>query len=222
MAVLTLAGAALAGAELGITDELRTVLARGVGTSAPDVRASAPASPSSPPSVPRTATTAPETLDPPSKPRAGERRAGDTSPEAGRRSRDQLSPWERRRLTAERAVVLLTNAERAEVGCRPVSVDTRLRAAARGHSADMALQGYFSHRSLEGLTPGGRAGERDYDVLSGENIARGQPRAADAVRAWMRSPGHRQIILNCDARSIGVGVRFGPGGPWWTQMFGYE
>ncbi|MYW44663.1 CAP domain-containing protein, partial [Streptomyces sp. SID161] len=38
---------------------------------------------------------------------------------------------------------------------------------------------------------------------------------------WMNSPGHRANILNCGFKTLGVGVHFGPGGPWWTQDFGY-
>jgi uncharacterized protein YkwD len=41
------------------------------------------------------------------------------------------------------------------------------------------------------------------------------------MEAWMNSPGHRANILNCEFTTLGVGVHFGPGGPWWTQDFGY-
>ena len=39
--------------------------------------------------------------------------------------------------------------------------------------------------------------------------------------AWMNSEGHRANILNCDYTRLGVGVHDGPGGPWWTQDFGF-
>lgn len=57
--------------------------------------------------------------------------------------------------------------------------------------------------------------------LGGENIARGQADAAAVMQAWMNSPGHRANILNCDFKTLGVGVHLGSGGPWWTQDFGY-
>lgn len=41
------------------------------------------------------------------------------------------------------------------------------------------------------------------------------------MAAWMESPGHRANILNCDFKTLGVGAHFAPGGPWWTQDFGY-
>ncbi len=37
----------------------------------------------------------------------------------------------------------------------------------------------------------------------------------------MNSPGHRANILNCDYKTLGVGVHVGAGGPWWTQDFGF-
>ncbi|MFE0739551.1 CAP domain-containing protein, partial [Streptomyces sp. NPDC058855] len=51
--------------------------------------------------------------------------------------------------------------------------------------------------------------------------ARGQTDAAAVMEAWMNSPGHKANILNCDFKTLGVGVHFGSGGPWWTQDFGY-
>ncbi len=57
--------------------------------------------------------------------------------------------------------------------------------------------------------------------LAGENIARGQTDARAVVDTWTHSEGHRGNILDCGFRTLGVGVRFGPGGPWWTQDFGY-
>lgn len=59
------------------------------------------------------------------------------------------------------------------------------------------------------------------DGLGGENIARGQADAQAVMDAWMNSDGHRANILNCDYKTLGVGVHFGSGGPWWTQDFGF-
>ncbi|MCF4120388.1 CAP domain-containing protein [Antribacter sp. KLBMP9083] len=115
------------------------------------------------------------------------------------------------------AVVELTNAERAAAGCPALTVDERLTAAARLHSEDMVAQGYFDHTSLDGRTPWDRAKAQGYTNPSGENIAAGQPDAEAVVRAWMDSPGHRENILNCDFREIGVGEV----DQVWTQLFGW-
>ena len=52
----------------------------------------------------------------------------------------------------ESDVIDLVNVERAAQGLHPLSYDHQLAAAARDHSEDMGLQGYFSHTSLDGRT----------------------------------------------------------------------
>ncbi|HEX2316215.1 MAG TPA: CAP domain-containing protein, partial [Thermomonospora sp.] len=121
----------------------------------------------------------------------------------------------------EAAVVRLTNAERAKAGCSALRVDQRLVASARRHSADMAAKGYFDHTSPNGDTFADRIKAAGYPSPGAENIARGHPTAAAVVQGWMNSPGHRANILNCGLKALGVGVRTGSGGPWWTQNFGW-
>ncbi|MEV4671313.1 CAP domain-containing protein [Actinomadura sp. NPDC049382] len=124
--------------------------------------------------------------------------------------------------SSEAAVVSLTNAERAKEGCRPLRVDQRLVTAARKHSADMAANGYFDHTSRNGDSPWKRMEDAGYTSPGAENIAKGYPTAAAVVKGWMNSPGHRANILNCGLRAIGVGRASGPGGPLWTQDFGWK
>ncbi|MDT0378729.1 CAP domain-containing protein [Streptomyces sp. DSM 42041] len=123
--------------------------------------------------------------------------------------------------SAEAQVLSLVNAERAKVGCSPVTADSELAALAEGHSRDMAERGYFSHTTPDGRSPWDRADAAGVDNMGGENIARGQSDAQAVMDAWMNSDGHRANILNCDFRTLGVGAHFAQGGPWWTQAFGY-
>lgn len=124
-------------------------------------------------------------------------------------------------VTAEDEVARLTNAARAEQGCGPLRIDEKLRAAARGHSDDMAAKGYFDHTSADGRSPWDRIKAAGYkSSMFAENIARGQATPEAVVKAWLNSPGHRANIMNCKLKAIGVGVHFGSGGPWWTQDFG--
>lgn len=114
----------------------------------------------------------------------------------------------------------LVNAQRAQAGCGPLSVDSKLTAAAQVHSEDMANRGFFDHASPEGNHADQRIEAAGYRWSSwGENIARGQKDPAAVMESWMNSPGHRANILNCSFKQIGVGVRTGSGGPWWTQVF---
>ncbi|NUU20753.1 MAG: CAP domain-containing protein [Streptomycetaceae bacterium] len=117
-------------------------------------------------------------------------------------------------------MLTLVNAERAKAGCGPVAFDAALRDLARAHSNDMADRGYFSHDTPDGKTPWDRAAAAGVDYLAAENIARGQKTPAAVMDAWMNSPGHRANILNCGLDKLGVGVRMGDEGPWWTQDFG--
>jgi uncharacterized protein YkwD len=123
--------------------------------------------------------------------------------------------------TAEAAVLTLVNQERAKVGCSPVTQDKALAGLAGAFSDDMAARGFFDHTDPDGKSPWDRAAAAGITNLGGENIARGQADAAAVMDAWMNSPGHRANILNCDYKTLGVGVTFGDGGPWWTQDFGF-
>ncbi len=121
---------------------------------------------------------------------------------------------------SEAAVLDLVNQARAQAGCGAVTADPALAAVARDHSADMRDRGYFSHTTPEGLSPFDRAGAAGISYARAENIASGQRDAAAVMDAWMNSAGHRANILNCSLSKLGVGVAEGPGGPWWTQLFG--
>lgn len=122
---------------------------------------------------------------------------------------------------AEAEVLRLVNERRATVGCGPLSESPALAELAGDYSAKMADEGFFDHTDPEGNSPWDRAAAAGISNLGGENIARGQADAQAVMDAWMNSAGHRANILNCDFTTLGVGVHFGSGGPWWTQDFGY-
>lgn len=122
---------------------------------------------------------------------------------------------------AEAEVLKLVNEERAKVGCSALAANSSLARLAGAFSDDMAARDFFDHTDPDGATPWDRAAKAGITDLGGENIARGQASAAAVMEAWMNSPGHRANILNCDYKTLGVGVHVGQGGPWWTQDFGY-
>jgi uncharacterized protein YkwD len=104
-------------------------------------------------------------------------------------------------------------------------MDANLRAAARGHSLDMATQNYFSHVSLDGRTFDQRIRNAGYGGAFplGENIAAGQTSPQAVVDGWMNSPGHCQNIMSPGFKAIGVGYAFRSGSTYrhyWTQNFG--
>ncbi|MFE7040180.1 CAP domain-containing protein [Streptomyces atratus] len=123
--------------------------------------------------------------------------------------------------SAQAAVLTLVNQERAKVGCSPVTASASLASLAQDFSDDMAARGFFDHTDPDGRTPWDRASKAGVQGLGGENIARGQADPQAVMDSWMSSDGHRANILNCDYRTLGVGVHYGSGGPWWTQDFGF-
>jgi uncharacterized protein YkwD len=120
-------------------------------------------------------------------------------------------------------IVTQTNQRRHAAGCGQLEVDHELVVASERQSDYMAVTGTFSHIGRGGSTFVARARAAGYAEPSGENIAWGYETATEVMDAWMASPGHRRNILNCDARSIGTGVRYaGDGTPYYTQVFGWE
>ncbi len=210
-------------AEAGHGAEAST--SRGTGrTASPSTPGSstAPAAPSATPSAP-----APTADEAPSETSEREAAPGTKSPATPPRTetkapqRVEAPVTVSERAAAEAAVLTLVNEERARAGCSPVAANSALRDLAENFSRAMATQGFFDHTDPSGATPWDRAEKAGIANLGGENIARGQADAQAVMDAWMNSPGHRANILNCDFRTLGVGVHFAPGGPWWTQNFGY-
>ncbi|MFI6125019.1 CAP domain-containing protein [Streptomyces sp. NPDC051064] len=136
-------------------------------------------------------------------------------------SRKATAPASPSATTAQATVLTLVNQERAKVGCSPVTTSASLTALAQDFSEDMAARDFFGHTDPDGATPWDRAAAAGVQSLGGENIARGQADAQAVMDAWMNSDGHRANILNCDYKTLGVGVHLGSGGPWWTQDFGF-
>ena len=130
-----------------------------------------------------------------------------------------------------RATLCLLNKTRVRHNLRPLRLNRKLSAAARGHSHAMAARRFFSHNSVSGASfldrirrTGYLSGARSW--LVGENIAygtgsRSTPRAIR--RAWMNSPPHRANILS-RFRAIGIGIAkgtpSGPAGATYTTDFG--
>ncbi|MGX1851268.1 CAP domain-containing protein [Streptomyces sp. NPDC055299] len=178
------------------------------------------------PSSPTTAPTSPAPHQPSTSPtgKAGSHRpsrpAGPSSAAAPERSATP-SKTPGAGSAAEAQVLSLVNQERDRAGCSPVTADRQLAGLAQQFSDDMARRGFFGHTDPDGDTPWDRARAAGISNLGGENIARGQADARAVMDSWMKSPGHRANILNCEYKTLGVGAHFGPGGPWWTQDFGF-
>lgn len=124
----------------------------------------------------------------------------------------------------ERQVVQLHNQARAQHGLAALTVVPLFTAESREWSQIMAATGQLAHQTAT-------SGYGSYVDTTcnasglawtwcGENVAAGQPTAADVHAAWMASSGHRAAILRPDATVVGVGVwRDASGRVWWTARF---
>jgi uncharacterized protein YkwD len=147
---------------------------------------------------------------------------------AGARSRPSQASLER----AIRATVCLINQARGEHQLGALRATSSLERAAAVHSRDMVRHDFFAHDSPTGSTPKQRIDRAGYfDGASswalGETIAwgsGGRATPASIVRSWLRSPGHRAILLDGRYHDLGIGIALGaPGqgaGATFTGDFG--
>lgn len=123
-------------------------------------------------------------------------------------------------------IARLTNEERARVGAPPLVWNARLAAMAEAKNVDMISRQYFAHVSPTGRNIGDLAEQYGYSYRRvGENLALGDfASSSHIVTGWMRSPGHRENILEPEFTEIGVSVMRGMWEGrevWWaTQEFG--
>ena len=120
----------------------------------------------------------------------------------------------------EQGVLADINALRKEHGLAPLRVSSRLSAAARQHSVEMAARGYFSHNSANGSSFDRRiaryypmGGNRYWSV--GENLLWSSPDVdpGSALEMWWKSPEHRKNMLTARWREIGLSAVHVPAAP---------
>ena len=111
---------------------------------------------------------------------------------------------------------LRLNEIRYLLGLGLVAIDEKLSDAARDHSKDMHVLGFFSHTSpVPGKERFGQRAAKFGTSAGAENIAAGQSAGQGAIRAWWYSPGHHRNML-AGHRRTGLGQYQ----KMWTQMFG--
>jgi len=116
------------------------------------------------------------------------------------------------------------NDERRARGLTALEIDPRLGEVARAHSRDMARKGYFSHVAPDGTTVRQRVRRGGVDfVRVGENLHKSvnyEDPVEVAVRSWLESPHHRELLLSPDFRLTGMGVALNDDGVvHFTQLF---
>lgn len=127
--------------------------------------------------------------------------------------------------TAENAILAAMNRERSSRGLSPLRINAQLSRAAGDRVNDMFAKRYFAHVAPDGLQPFVWATQRGYRYrIIGENLALGF-RGTAVVDGWMRSPGHRENILQKRFDEVGIAVADGAPqrgyrGPLVVAMYG--
>jgi uncharacterized protein YkwD len=115
------------------------------------------------------------------------------------------------------ALLCAINAARRAHGAAPLRRDRVLGRSASRHARDMVARRYFEHTSPTGVTfrqrvaaTGWMRGRLRWSL--GEDLAWGAGAQADPkaiVRAWLRSPPHRRILLDGRYAVVGLGIADG-------------
>lgn len=128
-------------------------------------------------------------------------------------------------ISLEKRVFDLINQKRGEMNLPLMIWNDDVARVARIHSENMASHKFFSHKGLEGKMVNDRADDLGISkwLAIGENIAynRGfEDPFAFAVESWMKSPSHRQNILDNRWKESGIGIAVtGDGTYYFTEVF---
>jgi len=107
---------------------------------------------------------------------------------------------------SEEKMFTMVNQERISAGVPALESRNVLIDVATNHCEDMLRRGYFSHYTLEGLSPFDRMAKANIDfTFAGENLALA-PNTELAMKGLMQSPGHRENILSINFHRVGIGV----------------
>ena len=114
------------------------------------------------------------------------------------------------------------NAVRVQAGLVPLQLSAELNAAAETHARDMAVQQRAWHFGSDLTSPRERAFRAGYrGELVGENISEGADSDLTVLKTWLDFVDTRGVILDPEARGVGLGWFEEPTGKiWWVQVIG--
>ncbi|MDX1686579.1 MAG: PKD domain-containing protein [Candidatus Promineifilaceae bacterium] len=109
-------------------------------------------------------------------------------------------------------------------GLPPLVYSYELSIAAQLHTVDMAQNSEIMHEGSDGSQPAERQQRYGYrGIYGGEAVAWGWESPVPVVEFWVNSPPHRALILNPNAREVGVGFTADGTAPnlwYWAAEFG--
>ena len=118
--------------------------------------------------------------------------------------------------------LLRINQERSRAGLTALRPSPMLDQAAQRHACDNAAHNRMGHTGSDGSHFGERIRRAGYSYRrANENVAMGFNDAPSVVAAWMRSPGHRQNVLDRGTHEMGLGLARGRDGRLhWVMVSG--
>jgi len=114
------------------------------------------------------------------------------------------------------------NALRIAKGLEKVELSAELTAAAATHSRDMSVQNRPWHFGSDGSSPIDRVARTGYTgPMLGEDISETFENDVETLAAWIEESDTRDVIMNPDARFIGISwFQEVNGKVWWTLVVG--
>jgi len=110
----------------------------------------------------------------------------------------------------KKEIILLTNVERERFGGNLLYENKALNLAAQMKLEDMFKKNYWDHTGPNGEAAWDFIVESGYQYeLAGENLARGFSDSREVMGAWMKSPTHKENIINHRFQEIGLAVGSG-------------
>lgn len=108
-------------------------------------------------------------------------------------------------------IIDFTNKERVSAGLKTVKENSKLDEAAQLRAQKIVDFDEWNHEATKSGVPYTKAiKEVNYwNITYGENLAKGFYDSQSVIDAWMKSPGHRENLLNPKFQEIGIGTLTG-------------
>ncbi len=106
-----------------------------------------------------------------------------------------------------REILELVNTERAKNNIPSLKINNKLIQAANNKANYLVKNNYFSHSSRDGKSFSTWIKKTTYKYsFVGENLAKDFPSSKLIVAAWLKSPGHKENLLNENFTETGIAV----------------
>ncbi len=112
---------------------------------------------------------------------------------------------------------------RRQNGLQPVRMHPLLQREAQKHSRAMASLQSLTHQIQPGMGVYARLSAAGFNRPVAENVSMGGSSAAAVISRWIKSPGHRQNMLDARYNVFGFAVATDRSGRrWWTLIIGAQ